>query len=101
MPRTTLSPRAASPRRWVLCAGRLAGGFVAGGGIGTLLVIGAVFAVLDAVIPIPRSPQAEAEDRFARLARSRRRRAPQLDLVDEGSTPLAAAPRRAVSSASS
>ena len=62
MPRTTLSPRAASPRRWVLCAGRLAGGFVAGGGIGTLLVIGAVFAVLDAVIPIPRSPQAEAED---------------------------------------
>jgi hypothetical protein len=94
MPRTTLSPRAASPRRWVLCAGLLAGGFVVGGGIGTLLVIGAVFAVLDAVIPIPRSPQAEAEDRFARLARSRRRRAPQLDLVDEGSAPLAAAPRR-------
>ena len=93
MPRTTLSPRAASPRRWVLCAGLLAGGFVVGGGIGTLLVIGAVFAVLDAVIPIPRSPQAEAEDRFARLARSRRRRAPQLDLVDEGSAPLAAAPR--------
>ena len=85
----------------MLCAGLLAGGFVVGGGIGTLLVIGAVFAVLDAVIPIPRSPQAEAEDRFARLARSRRRRAPQLDLVDEGSTPLAAAPRRAVSSASS
>ena len=94
MSRTSLSPRAASPRRWVLCAALLAGGFVVGGGIGTLLVIGAAFAVLDAVVPIPRSPQAEAEDRFARLARSRRKRAPQLDLVDEGSAPLAAAPRR-------
>jgi hypothetical protein len=94
MPRTSLSPRAASPRRWVLCAALLAGGFVVGGGIGTLLVIGAVFAVLDALLPIPRSPQAEAEDRFARLARSRRRRTPQLDLVDDGSGPLAAAPRR-------
>jgi hypothetical protein len=59
MARPTLSPRAASPRRWVLCAGLLAGGFVVGGGIGTLLVIGAVCAVLDAVVPIPRSPQAE------------------------------------------
>jgi hypothetical protein len=78
----------------VLCAALLAGGFVVGGGIGTLLVIGAVFAVLDALLPIPRSPQAEAEDRFARLARSRRRRAPQLDLVDDASAPLAAAPRR-------
>lgn len=94
MPRTSLSPRAASPRRWVLCAALLAGGFVVGGGIGTLLVIGAVFAVLDALLPIPRSPQAEAEDRFARLARSRRRRTPQLDLVDDSSGPLAAAPRR-------
>jgi hypothetical protein len=94
MRRTSLPPRAASPRRWVLCAALLAGGFVVGGGIGTLMLIGAVFAVLDAVVPIPRSPQAEAEDRFARLARSRRRRAPQLDLVDEGSAPLAAAPRR-------
>jgi hypothetical protein len=72
----------------------LAGGFVVGGGIGTLLIIGAVFAVLDALLPIPRSPQAEAEDRFARLARSRRRRTPQLDVVDDGSGPLAAAPRR-------
>jgi hypothetical protein len=78
----------------VLCAALLAGGFVVGGGIGTLLVIGAVFAVLDAVLPIPRSSQAEAEDRFARLARSRRRRTPQLDLVDDASTSLAAAPRR-------
>jgi hypothetical protein len=94
MPRTSLPPRAAAPRRWVLCAALLAGGFVVGGGIGTLLVIGSVFGVLDAVVPIPRSPQAEAEDRFARLARSRRRRAQQLDLVDEGSASLAAAPRR-------
>jgi hypothetical protein len=94
MPRTSLSPRAASPRRWVLCAVLLAGGFIVGGGIGTLRVIGAVFAVLDTVVPIPRSPQAEAEDRFARLARARRKRAPQLDLVDDASGPLAAAPRR-------
>ena len=43
MPRTSLPPRAASPRRWALCAGLLAAGFVVGGGIGTLLVIGAVF----------------------------------------------------------
>jgi hypothetical protein len=94
MSRTTLPLRAASPRRWVLCAALLVGGFAAGGGVGTLMVIGAAFAVLDAVVPIPRSPQAEAEDRFARLARSRRRRAPQLDLVEDGSGPLAAAPRR-------
>src|SRR3954462_13656815 len=94
MPRTRLSPRAASPRRWVLCAALRAGGFVVGGGIGTLLVIGAAFAVLDAVVPIPRSPQAEGEDRSARLARSPRKRAPQLDLVDDGSAPLAAAARR-------
>jgi hypothetical protein len=94
MLRPRLPTRAASPRRWVLCAGLLAGGFVVGGGVGTLMVIGAVFAVLDAVIPIPRSPQAEAEDRFARLARSRRRHASPLDIVDDGSGPLAAAPRR-------
>ena len=73
---------------------RRRGSFV-GGGIGTLLVIGAVFAVLDAVVPIPRSPQAEAEDRFARLARSRRKRGRRSStVVDEGSAPLAAAPRR-------
>jgi len=94
MSRPRLPPRATSPRRWVLCLALLAGGFVVGGGIGTLLVIGAVFAVLDAVVPIPRSPQAEAEDRFARLARSRRRRTSQLDLVDDASTPLATASRR-------
>jgi hypothetical protein len=94
MARPTLSRRAASPRRWVLCAALLVGGFIVGGGVGTLMVIGAVFAVLDAVIPIPRSPQAEAEDRFAKLARSRRKRAPQLELVDDGSGPLAGAPRR-------
>jgi hypothetical protein len=86
--------RAASPRRWVLCVALLVGGFLVGGGVGTLMIIGAVFAVLDAVVPIPRSPQAEAEDRFHRLARGRRRRAPQLDLVDDGAGPLASAPRR-------
>jgi hypothetical protein len=94
MARTALTRRAASPRRWVLSAALLVAGFAVGGGIGTLLVIGAAFVVLDAVVPIPRSPQAEAEDRFARLARSRRKRAPQLDLVDDSSGPLAIAPRR-------
>jgi len=86
--------RAASPRRWGLSVVLLVGGFVIGGGLGTLLVIAAAFVVLDAVVPIPRSPQAEAEDRFARLAKGRRRRAPQLDLVDDGAGPLATAPRR-------
>jgi hypothetical protein len=94
MLRRTFSPRAASLRRWVVCAALFIAGFVVGGGIGTLLVIGAVFAVLDAVLPIPRSPEAEAEDRFARLARSRRRHAARLDVVDEGSGPLAVARRR-------
>src|ERR1044072_2461753 len=102
MPRTSRPPRPPpraqgarpAPRGWRLCAALRAGGFLLGGGIGTLLVIGAVFAVLDAVVPIPRSPQAEAEDRFARLARSRRRRAPPLDVVDAGSPPLTAAARR-------
>ena len=86
--------RAASPRRWGLCAVLLVGGFVVGGGLGTLLVIAAAFVVLDTVAPLPRSPHAEAEDRFARLARARRRRAAQLDLVDDGAGPLATAPRR-------
>jgi hypothetical protein len=89
-----VSRRAASPRRWGLCLVLLVGGFVVGGGAGTLMVIGAVFVVLDAIVPIPRSPQAEAEDRFHRLARGRRRGAPQLDLVDDGAGPLATAPRR-------
>ena len=85
---------AASPGRWALCGALLVGGFAVGGGLGTLLVIAAAFVVIDAVVPIPRSPQAEAEDRFARVARSRRRRAPQLDLIDDSAGPLATAPRR-------
>jgi hypothetical protein len=72
----------------------LAAGFVVGGGLGTLLIIAATFVVLDAVLPTPRSPQAEAEERFARIARTRRRRTPQLDLVDDGAAPFATAPRR-------
>jgi hypothetical protein len=88
--------RAASRGRWALSAALLAGGFVIGGGLGTLLIIAAAFVVLDRVLPTPRNPQSEAEERFARIARSRRRRTPGLDLVDDAAAPLAASPRRAL-----
>jgi hypothetical protein len=65
-----------------------------GGAPGTLLVIAAAFVVLDAVLPVPRRPEAEAEERFARTARGRRRRGPPLDLVDDGAPPLASMRRR-------
>ena len=65
-----------------------------GGALGTLLVIAAAFVVLDAVLPVPRRPEAEAEERFARVARGRRRRGPDLELVDDGAAPLASAQRR-------
>ena len=65
-----------------------------GGAPGTLLVIAAAFVVLDAVLPTPRRPEAEAEERFARAARGRRRRGADLELVDDGAAPLAAAQRR-------
>src|SRR3954447_5345680 len=94
MPRRTFSPRSTSLRRWVLCVALLAGGFATGGGLGTLLIIAAAFVFLDAVLPTPRSPQAEAQERFARIARTRRGRTPQLDLVDDAAGPLAAAGRR-------
>jgi len=64
-----------------------------GGALGTLLVIAAAFVVLDVVLPTPRRPEAEAEERFARAAR-RRRRGPDLELVDDGAAPLASARRR-------
>jgi hypothetical protein len=87
---------AASPGRWALSAALLVAGFVVGGGLGTLLIIAATFVVLDRVLPTPRNPQSEAAERFARLARSQRRRTPGLDLVDDSAAPLAAAPRRAL-----
>jgi hypothetical protein len=67
---------------------------IAGGGLGTLLVIGAAFVVIDAVLPMPRRPDWEAEERFARCARGRHRRGRPLELVDDGAAPLAAARRR-------
>ena len=87
---------AASPWRWGLCLGLLVAGFAVGGGLGTLMIIAAAFVVLDVVLPTPRNPQSEAAERFARLARSRRRRTPGLDLVDDAAAPLAVAPRRAL-----
>jgi len=61
---------------------------------GVLLLIAAVFVVLDAVLPVPRRPEAEAEERFARAARGRRRRGADLDLIDDATGPVAAAERR-------
>jgi hypothetical protein len=65
-----------------------------GGGLGTLLVIAAAFVVLDAVLPMPRRPDWEAEERFARVARGPHRRGPPLELVDDAAAPLAQASRR-------
>ncbi len=84
------------PGRWALSLALAGAGFVVGGGLGTLMIIAATFVVLDRVLPTPRNSQAEAEERFARLARSRRRRTPGLDLVDDSTPPLATASRRAI-----
>jgi hypothetical protein len=66
---------------------------IVGNAPGVLLVIAAVFVVLDVVLPVPRRPEAEAEERFARAARSRRRRGADLDLIDDAHGPLAASER--------
>src|SRR4051794_24495953 len=94
MPRTRLSPRAASPRRWVLCAALLAGGFVVGGGLGTLVVMAGVCGGRDPAGPRPRTPRGGGEDLFARPAPAPRKRAPQLALVDDATAPPAPPPRR-------
>ena len=67
---------------------------VIGGSLGALLVIAAVFVVLDAVIPMPHQPWAEADGRFARAAR--RRRGPQLEVLDDGAGWAARADRRSL-----
>ena len=89
-----MSARLGSPRRWALCLALLAAAPFVSGALGTLLVMAAAFIVLDAVLPIPRRPEAEAEERFARCARGRRRRGANLDLVDDAAAPLASASRR-------
>jgi hypothetical protein len=96
-----MSPRAlraphpgGSPRRWALCAAMLVAAPFVGGSLGALLVIAAVFVVLDAVIPMPRQPWAEADQRFARAARRRRGRGPTLDVLDDGAGWAAVAERR-------
>jgi hypothetical protein len=76
-----------------MCVAMLVAAPFVGGALGTLLVIAAAFVVLDVVLPTPRRPEAEAEERFARAARGRRR-GPGLDLVDDGAAPLASAQRR-------
>ena len=77
-----------------MCLAMLVAAPFVGGALGTLLVIAAAFVVLDAVLPVPRRPEAEAEERFARVARGRRRRGTDLELVDDGAAPLASAQRR-------
>ena len=86
--------RLGSPRRWALCLAMLVAAPILGGALGTLLVIAAAFVVLDAVLPMPRRHDWEAEERFARCARGRRRRGRPLELVDDGAGPLATARRR-------
>ena len=76
-----------------MCVAMLVAAPFVGGALGTLLVIAAAFVVLDVVLPTPRRPEAEAEERFARAARGRRRE-PGLELVDDGAAPLASAQRR-------
>jgi hypothetical protein len=95
MPNVLRAPRpTGSPRRWAVCAAMLVGAAVLGGSLGALLVIAAVFVVIDAVIPMPRQPWAEADERFARAARRRRRTGPRLDVIDEGNGWAAVAERR-------
>ena len=84
--------RRGSPRRWALCLALLVAAPVVGGSLGALLVIASVFVVLDALIPMPRRPWAEADERFARVAR--RRRGPRLDVLDDATGWAAAADRR-------
>jgi len=86
--------RPGSPRRWALCLAMLVAAPFVGGALGTLLVIAAAFVVLDVVLPTPRRPEAEAEERFARAARGRRRPGAGLELVDDSAAPLASAQRR-------
>ena len=93
-----------------MCFAMLVAAPFVGGAVGVLLVIAAAFVVIDAIVPLPMRPEAEAEERFARAARRRGRRRSELDLIDDAagaSAPTAAArtagsrcgwPRRAGSS---
>jgi hypothetical protein len=76
------------------------------GTLGVLLGIVATLLLLDAVVPMPPGTRSQADDRFRALVRRRRRasrmrrlrrRSPdRLDVLDDGSGPLAAAERRAL-----
>lgn len=55
-----------------LCAALVGTAILFRGSIGVLLAIFALMVVLDSVIPVPRPPWAEADDRFGRLVRARR-----------------------------
>lgn len=55
-----------------LCVLLVGGAVLWRGSIGVLLAIMALLVVLDSVLPVPRLPWAEADDRFGRLCRERR-----------------------------
>jgi hypothetical protein len=90
--------------RLALCAALVGSAVAFSGSIGVLLAIMALMLVLDSVIPVPRPPWAEADDRFGRLVRERRharrmRRlhglSPErLDIFDDRGGWASVAPRR-------
>jgi len=95
-----------SAPRLATCAGLCAVALVAGGLLGVLLVFFVLIVVLDAVLPMPGHTWSEADDRFSRLVRQRRRaglarrlrrRPPDdLDVLDDGAGWAAIAERRAL-----
>jgi hypothetical protein len=88
------------------CGASCAVALVAGGLLGVLLVFLVLILVLDAVLPMPGHTWSEADERFSRLVRQRRRsalarrlrrRPPDgLDVLDDGAGWAAIAERRAL-----
>jgi hypothetical protein len=88
------------------CAALAVVALVAGGLLGVLLAFFALVLVVDAVLPMPGHTWSEADDRFSRLVRQRRRarlrrrlrrlRPDDLDVLDDGAGWAAVAERRAL-----
>jgi hypothetical protein len=94
------------PRRFGLLVGCAGTAAVARGDAGVLLGIFALMLFLDAVVPMPGTTWSEADERFWRLVRERRRarslrrlrglQPERLDLLDEGERWVLTAQRRAL-----
>jgi hypothetical protein len=92
--------------RLVASGGLVAAGIAVRGAGGVLLAMVAGIVLLDAVVPMPTGRPGEADERFRRLVRARRRHArlqrlrgrpvEALDVVDAGAGALAHAERRAL-----